>query len=89
MQPGAGAAQFILDGRRLRAFNGPGIGPKGPIGLPPKGGPIGGPPPGAGPAVNAATPGWRVTFAHPSAANAAADSWRTSTMSIPSARQPS
>ena len=33
--------------------------------------------------------GSRVTFAHPSAANAAVDSWRTSTMSIPSARQPS
>ncbi len=42
-----------------------------------------------GPAVSAATPGVRVTFAQPSAANAAACSWRTSTMSIPSARQPS
>ena len=42
-----------------------------------------------GPAVSAATPGSRVTFAQPSAANVAADSCRTSTMSIPSARQPS
>ena len=42
-----------------------------------------------GPAVSAATPGSRVTFAQPSAANAAADSWRTSTMSMPSSRQPS
>ena len=42
-----------------------------------------------GPAVSAATPGWRVTFAQPSAANAAADSWRTSTRSMPSVRQPS
>ena len=42
-----------------------------------------------GPAVTAATPGVRVTFAHPSAANAAADSWRTSTRSMPSSRQPS
>ena len=42
-----------------------------------------------GPAVSAQTPGSRVTFAQPSAANAAADSWRTSTRSIPSARQPS
>ena len=42
-----------------------------------------------GPAVSAATPGSRVTFAQPSAANAAEDSWRTSTRSIPSARQPS
>ena len=42
-----------------------------------------------GPAVSAATPGSRVTFAQPSAANAAEDSWRTSTMSMPSARQPS
>jgi hypothetical protein len=42
-----------------------------------------------GPAVRAATPGCRVTFAHPSAANAAACSWRTSTMSMPSSRQPS
>ena len=42
-----------------------------------------------GPAVSAHTPSERVTFAHPSAANAAACSWRTSTMSIPSARQPS
>ena len=42
-----------------------------------------------GPAVSAQTPGSRVTFAQPSAANAAADSWRTSTMSMPSSRQPS
>ena len=42
-----------------------------------------------GPAVSAHTPGVRVTFAHPSAANAAHDSWRTSTMSMPSSRQPS
>src|SRR5436190_12666479 len=42
-----------------------------------------------GPAVSAATPGSRVTFAQPSAANAAACSWRTSTMSMPSSRQPS
>ncbi len=42
-----------------------------------------------GPAVSAHTPGSRVTFAQPSAANAAADSWRTSTMSMPSSRQPS
>ncbi len=42
-----------------------------------------------GPAVRAHTPGVRVTFAQPSAANAADCSWRTSTMSIPSARQPS
>ena len=42
-----------------------------------------------GPAVSAATPGVRVTFAQPSAANVAACSWRVSTMSIPSARQPS
>ena len=42
-----------------------------------------------GPAVSAQTPGSRVTFAQPSAANAAVDSWRTSTISIPSARQPS
>jgi hypothetical protein len=42
-----------------------------------------------GPAVTAATPGRRVTFAQPSAANAAVCSWRTSTMSMPSARQPS
>ena len=42
-----------------------------------------------GPAVSAQTPGSRVTFAQPSAANAAADSWRTSTRSIPSVRQPS
>ena len=39
-----------------------------------------------GPAVSAHTPGSRVTFAQPSAANAAVDSWRTSTISIPSAR---
>ena len=42
-----------------------------------------------GPAVTAATPGSRVTFAQPSAAKAAAYSWRTSTMSMPSSRQPS
>ncbi len=42
-----------------------------------------------GPAVRAQTPSVRVTLAHPSAANAAADSWRTSTRSMPSARQPS
>jgi hypothetical protein len=42
-----------------------------------------------GPAVSAATPGSRVTFAHPSAAKVAEASWRTSTMPIPSARQPS
>ena len=42
-----------------------------------------------GPAVSAATPGSRVTFAQPSAAKVAAASCRTSTMSIPSARQPS
>ena len=42
-----------------------------------------------GPAVRAHTPGVRVTLAQPSAANAAACSWRTSTMSMPSARQPS
>ena len=42
-----------------------------------------------GPAVSAHTPGSLVTLAQPSAANAAADSWRTSTMSMPSSRQPS
>ena len=42
-----------------------------------------------GPAVSAATPGSRVTFAQPSAANAAACSWRVSTRSMPSSRQPS
>ena len=42
-----------------------------------------------GPAVRAHTPGVRVTLAQPSAAKAAACSWRTSTMSMPSARQPS
>ena len=42
-----------------------------------------------GPAVSAHTPGVRVTFAQPSAANAAVCSWRTSTMSMPSSRQPS
>ena len=41
-----------------------------------------------GPAVRAATPGSRVTFAHPSAANVAVASWRTSTMSMPSSWQP-
>ncbi len=42
-----------------------------------------------GPAVSAHTPGSRVTLAQPSAANAAVDSWRTSTIAIPSSRQPS
>ena len=42
-----------------------------------------------GPAVSAATPGSRVTFAQPSAANVAVASWRTSTISMPSWRQPS
>jgi hypothetical protein len=42
-----------------------------------------------GPAVSAQTPGSRVTLAQPSAANAADASWRTSTMSMPSSRQPS
>jgi hypothetical protein len=42
-----------------------------------------------GPAVRAATPGSRMTFAQPSAANVAVASWRTSTMSMPSSRQPS
>jgi hypothetical protein len=42
-----------------------------------------------GPAVRAHTPGVRVALAQPSAANAAACSWRTSTRSIPSSRQPS
>jgi len=42
-----------------------------------------------GPAVSAHTPGWRVTLAQPSAANAADCSWRVSTMSMPSSRQPS
>ena len=42
-----------------------------------------------GPAVSAQTPGSRVAFAHPSAANAADCSWRTSTISTPSSRQPS
>jgi len=42
-----------------------------------------------GPAVSAATPGRRVTLAQPSAAKAAQDSWRVSTMSMPSSRQPS
>jgi hypothetical protein len=42
-----------------------------------------------GPAVSAATPTSRVALAQPSAANAALCSWRTSTMSIPSSRQPS
>ena len=41
-----------------------------------------------GPAVSAHTPGSRVAFAHPSAANAAAASWRVSTISIPSSTQP-
>jgi hypothetical protein len=42
-----------------------------------------------GPAVRAHTPTCRVALAHPSAANAADCSWRTSTSSIPSSRQPS
>ena len=42
-----------------------------------------------GPAVSAHTPGMRVALAHPSAAKVAACSWRVSTMSIPSSRQPS
>ena len=42
-----------------------------------------------GPAVSAATPGSRVALAQPSAAKAADCSWRTSTMSTPSSRQPS
>ena len=41
------------------------------------------------PAVRAQTPGSRVAFAQPIAANAAACSWRKSTTSIPSALQPS
>ena len=41
-----------------------------------------------GPAVSAQTPIVRVTLAHPSAANAAACSCRTSTTSMPSARHP-
>jgi hypothetical protein len=42
-----------------------------------------------GPAVSAQTPVWRVALAQPSAAKAADCSWRVSTMSIPSSRQPS
>ena len=42
-----------------------------------------------GPAVSAQTPGSRVALAQPSAAKAADCSWRVSTMSIPSSRQPS
>ena len=42
-----------------------------------------------GPAVSAHTPRVRVTLAQPSAAKAAVCSWRTSTMSMPSARHPS
>ena len=42
-----------------------------------------------GPAVSAATPTRRVTFAHASAANAALCSWRVSTSRIPSCTQPS
>ena len=42
-----------------------------------------------GPAVRAQTPGVRVAFAQPSAAKAAACSWRTSMTSMPSSRQPS
>ncbi len=41
------------------------------------------------PAVSAQTPGSRVAFAQPMAANAAACSWRVSTTSIPSATHPS
>ena len=41
------------------------------------------------PGVCALTAGPGVTLAQPSAANAAADSWRTSTRSIPSVRHPS
>jgi len=42
-----------------------------------------------GPPVTAATPGWPVALAHPSAACTAACSWRKSTMRIPSSRQAS
>ena len=42
-----------------------------------------------GPAVRAQMPGSRVTFAQPSAAKAAADSWRVSIRSTPSVRHPS
>jgi hypothetical protein len=42
-----------------------------------------------GPAVSAQTPGSRVAFAQPSAAKAAVCSWRVSTSSMPSSRQPS
>jgi len=42
-----------------------------------------------GPAVRAATPGWRVALAQPSAAKAAVCSWRVSMISMPSSRQPS
>ena len=42
-----------------------------------------------GPAVTIATPGCPVTRAQPSAACAADCSWRTSTMPMPSSRQPS
>ncbi len=42
-----------------------------------------------GPAVSAQAPVWRVALAHPSAAKAADCSWRVSTMSMPSSRQPS
>jgi len=42
-----------------------------------------------GPAVSAATPMRRVAFAQPSAAKAAACSWRTSMTAIPSSLQPS
>jgi hypothetical protein len=42
-----------------------------------------------GPAVTAATPVRRVSFAQPSAANTAVCSWRVSTMSIPAWTQPS
>ena len=42
-----------------------------------------------GPAVSAHTPGSRVALAQPSAAKTADCSWRVSTMSMPSSRQPS
>ena len=42
-----------------------------------------------GPAVTAQTPTSRVALAQPSAAKTADCSWRTSTMSTPSSRQPS
>ena len=69
--PSASAAR----GRRARASESCSCGPT-PIALMPLVTP--------GPAVSAQTPGSRVTFAQPSAANAAADSWRTSMRSMPS-----